>query len=82
MSRWFFLKDTFFGYINPKTGHIRSIVLFDQGFEVASGMYAIGLQTGFQIQTLSRQITIKCWTRRKGKEWTEALKEIAGGTGN
>ncbi|KAJ8922579.1 hypothetical protein NQ315_007609 [Exocentrus adspersus] len=77
VKRWFFLKDTFFGYINPDSGRLKCVVLFDQGFEVASGMYALGLHTGFQIQTLSRQLTIKCWTRRKSKEWIEALKEIA-----
>ncbi|XP_018573262.1 phospholipase D2 isoform X1 [Anoplophora glabripennis] len=77
VKRWFFIKDTFFGYINPDTGRVNRVVLFDQGFEVASGSYALGLHTGFQIQTLSRQLTINCWTRRRSKEWIEALKEVA-----
>ncbi|CAH0561123.1 unnamed protein product [Brassicogethes aeneus] len=80
LKRWFFIKDTFFGYINPETGQVRCVILFDQGFEVASGFYAVSLQTGFQIQTLSRQITFKCWTRRKSKEWVDTLKELAGTT--
>nr|XP_008191551.1 PREDICTED: phospholipase D2 isoform X2 [Tribolium castaneum]XP_008191552.1 PREDICTED: phospholipase D2 isoform X2 [Tribolium castaneum] len=79
-ERWFFIKDTCFGYINPDDGMIKCVILFDQGFEVASGLYSIGLQTGFQIQTLSRQIAFKCWTRRKSREWVEALKEVASGT--
>lgn len=54
--------------------------MYDQGFEVASGLYSIGLQTGFQLQTLSRQIAFKCWTRRKSREWLEALKEVAATT--
>ncbi|KAJ8953089.1 hypothetical protein NQ318_013431 [Aromia moschata] len=78
VKRWFFIKDTFFGYMNPKDGRgVKCVVLFDQGFEVASGMYALGLQMGFQIQTLSRQITFRCWTRRRSKEWIDALKETA-----
>lgn len=80
VKRWFFIKDTFFGYMNPDNGRVKAVILFDQGFEVASGMYSIGLQTGFQIQTLSRQLTFKCWTRRKSKEWIESLKEIAAST--
>ncbi|CAH1104900.1 unnamed protein product [Psylliodes chrysocephalus] len=77
VKRWFFIKDTFFGYINPDNGVVKAVILFDQGFEIATGMYAIGIQNGFQIQTLSRQITFKCWTRRKSKEWSESLKEVA-----
>ncbi|KAJ3657730.1 hypothetical protein Zmor_009514 [Zophobas morio] len=79
VERWFFIKDTCFGYINPEDGMIKSVVLFDQGFEVSSGLYSMGLETGFQIITLSRQIAFKCWTRRKSREWVEALKEIASG---
>ncbi|XP_074037615.1 phospholipase D [Leptinotarsa decemlineata] len=80
VKRWFFIKDTFFGYMNPDNGQIRSVILFDQGFEVAAGMYSIGLKKGFQIQTLSRQMSFKCWTRRKNKEWTGMLKEVAATT--
>lgn len=81
VERWFFVKDTCFGYINPKDGIVKCVVLFDQGFEVASGLYSMGLNTGFQTLTLSRQIAFKCWTRRKSKEWVAALKEVASTTG-
>nr|CAH7741167.1 unnamed protein product [Callosobruchus chinensis] len=80
VKRWLFIKDTFFGYINPENGQLKSVILYDQGFEVVTGMYSIGLQTGFHLQTQSRQISVKCYTRRKGKEWTQALKEVAGTT--
>ncbi|XP_072377195.1 phospholipase D1 [Diabrotica undecimpunctata] len=80
VKRWFFVKDTYFGYINPDTGRIKAIVLFDQGFEVAAGLYATGNKNGFLIQTLSRELRFKCWTRRKNKEWTDHLKEIAATT--
>lgn len=76
-KRWFFVKDTFFGYVRPKDGIVKCVILFDQGFEVSSGMYATGLSTGLQILTLSRQIVVKSWTRRKSKEWLAYLKDTA-----
>lgn len=42
------------GYINPKDGVVKNIMLFDSGFEVSSSMYATGLSHGLQIATLSR----------------------------
>lgn len=73
-DRWFFIKDTCFGYINPKNGQIRAVVLYDQGFEVSTGIYSTGLRNGLQICTYSRQFIVKCWTRRKAKEWMNFLK--------
>ncbi|CAG9854578.1 unnamed protein product [Phyllotreta striolata] len=75
--RWFFIKDTFFGYINPDNGIVKAVILFDQGFEVATGMYSLGLRNGFQIQTLSRQIAFQCSSQRQSKEWSQKLKEVA-----
>lgn len=76
-DRWFFIKDTCFGYINPKNGQIRAVVLYDQGFEVSTGIYSTGLRNGLQIMTYSRQFIVKCWTRRKAKEWMVFLKSNA-----
>lgn len=76
-ERWFFVKDTFFGYVRPRDGVIKAIMLFDQGFEVSSGMYSTGLNHGLQILNLSRQMVIKCWTKRKSKEWMQYLKAVA-----
>lgn len=76
-----YLQDTCFGYINPKDGRVKSVILFDQGFEVSTGLYSMGLQTGFHTLTLSRQVAFKCWTRRRVKEWVAALKETASTTG-
>ncbi|XP_066154308.1 phospholipase D2 [Euwallacea fornicatus] len=80
LRRWLFIKDTCFGYINPDTGHIRCVVLFDQGFEVASGMYNMPLNTGWQVQTLTRSLTFKCSTIRRSKEWIDALREATVNT--
>ncbi|KAK4886881.1 hypothetical protein RN001_003152 [Aquatica leii] len=76
-ERWLFIKDQCFGYLNPKTGRIGSVILFDQGFEVSAGLHSMGLQTGVQIVTLSRQLVFQCWTRRKCKDWINAFKEVA-----
>ncbi|XP_026745691.1 phospholipase D2 isoform X1 [Trichoplusia ni] len=79
-ERWFFVKDTFFGYIRPRDGVIKAIMLFDQGFEVSSGMYSTGLNHGLQVLNHSRQMVIKCWTKRKSKEWMHYLKTVANQT--
>lgn len=76
-TRWFFVKDTFFGHLNPKDGSIRCIVLFDQGFDVSRGIYSTGMRNGLQIVTHSREIVLKSWTRRKAREWMTHLKAIA-----
>nr|XP_013190121.1 unnamed protein product [Amyelois transitella] len=76
-ERWFFVRDTFFGYIRPRDGAIKAIMLFDQGFEVSSGMYSTGMNHGLQILNQSRQMVIKCWTKRKSKEWIQYLKAVA-----
>ncbi|KAH1027619.1 hypothetical protein HUJ05_001096 [Dendroctonus ponderosae] len=80
LKRWLFIKDTCFGYLNPETGKINCVVLFDQGFEVASAMYNMPLNTGWQVQTLSRSLTFKCKTKRKNREWIEALRETTATT--
>ncbi|KAJ0179151.1 hypothetical protein K1T71_004863 [Dendrolimus kikuchii] len=76
-ERWLFVKDTFFGYIRPSDGIVKAIMLFDQGFEVSSGMYSTGMNHGLQIINLSRQMIIKCWTKRKSKEWLHYLEAVA-----
>ncbi|KAL4704091.1 hypothetical protein ACJJTC_016349 [Scirpophaga incertulas] len=76
-ERWLFVKDTFFGYIRPSDGVIKAVMLFDQGFEVSSGMYSTGMNHGLQILNQSRQMVIKCWTKRKSKEWIQYLKAVA-----
>ncbi|KAF2895274.1 hypothetical protein ILUMI_10900 [Ignelater luminosus] len=77
LERWFFIKDQCFGFINPVTGQLGSVTLFDQGFQVSSGIFTAGLQTGIQILTLNRQIVFECWTRRRSREWIQALRDVA-----
>ncbi|KAH8280415.1 hypothetical protein KR018_006689, partial [Drosophila ironensis] len=76
-SRWFFVKETCFGYIRPTDGSIRAVILFDQGFDVSTGIYQTGMRKGLQVLTYNRHIVLKCWTRRKCKEWMQYLKHTA-----
>ncbi|KAH8339964.1 hypothetical protein KR067_004173 [Drosophila pandora] len=76
-SRWFFVKETCFGYIRPTDGSIRAVILFDQGFDVSTGIYQTGMRKGLQVLTNNRHIVLKCWTRRKCKEWMQYLKHTA-----
>ncbi|XP_058174563.1 phospholipase D2 [Anopheles ziemanni] len=76
-NRWFFVKETCFGYYRPKDGVLRCVVLFDQGFDVSSGMYSTGMRNGLQIATNSRYLVIKYPTRRTAKEWMTHLKRVA-----
>nr|NP_001137610.1 phospholipase D, isoform F [Drosophila melanogaster]ACL83064.1 phospholipase D, isoform F [Drosophila melanogaster] len=76
-NRWFFVKETCFGYIRPTDGSIRAVILFDQGFDVSTGIYQTGMRKGLQVLTNNRHIVLKCWTRRKCKEWMQYLKNTA-----
>ncbi|KAJ8679652.1 hypothetical protein QAD02_015439 [Eretmocerus hayati] len=80
-KRHLVVKDTFIAYISPKDGSIKSVILIDNQFEVSSGMYSTGLRDGLQIVNLSRHIVIKCWTRRKAKEWLEHIQQIVQNEG-
>lgn len=55
----------------------RCIVLFDQGFDVSTGIYSTGMRNGLQIVTNNRELVLKSWTRRKAKEWVSHLKAVA-----
>ncbi|XP_037945177.1 phospholipase D2 isoform X2 [Teleopsis dalmanni] len=76
-NRWFFVKETCFGYIRPTDGVIRAVILFDQGFDVSTGIYQTGMRKGLQVLTNNRHVILKCWTKRKCKEWMQFLKQVA-----
>ncbi|XP_017794602.1 PREDICTED: phospholipase D2 [Habropoda laboriosa] len=80
-SRHLVVKDTFVAYIRPKDGSIKSVILMDNGFGISFGMYTTGLRNGMQIVSLSRHIVIKCWTKRKAKEWMEFIQEVSNKQG-
>ena len=65
-NRWLILKDTFVGYLDIKTGQIKSILLVDQDFKVSSGYQSTGERYGLFIENLSRLDT-------KDKKYLTAL---------
>lgn len=75
-QRWLFVKETCFGLIRPKDGIIRSVLLFDQGFDISLGSFA-GLRTGLQITTNSRYIVLKFPSKKIAREWSNYFKQVA-----
>lgn len=80
-KRHLVVKDTFVAYLNPQDGRIKSVILMDNGFGISLGVYTTGSRSGMQIANLSRHIVIKCWTKRKAKEWMEFIQEISNKEG-
>lgn len=80
-KRHLVVKDTFVAYLNPKDGKIKSVILMDNGFGISLGVYTTGSRSGMQIANLSRHIVIKCWTKRKAKEWMEFIQEVSNREG-
>lgn len=75
--RWLVVKESFIAYIRPKDGRVNCVILYDSGFEVSSGIFSTGLRRGLHIINLSRQIVIKCPTRRTTRECMAHIKETA-----
>lgn len=75
--RWLVVKESFIAYIRPKDGRVKCVILYDSGFEVSSGIFSTGLRRGLHIINLSRQIVIKCPTRRTTREWMAYIKDVA-----
>ena len=80
-KRHLVVKETFVAYLNPQDGRIKSVILMDNGFGISLGVYATGSRSGMQITNLSRHIVIKCWTKRKAKEWMEFIQEVSNREG-
>ncbi|XP_018355284.1 PREDICTED: phospholipase D2 isoform X2 [Trachymyrmex septentrionalis] len=80
-KRHLVVKETFVAYLNPQNGRIKSVILMDNGFGISLGVYATGSRSGMQITNLSRHIVIKCWTKRKAKEWMEFIQEVSNREG-
>ncbi|XP_065333308.1 phospholipase D1 [Cloeon dipterum] len=68
--RWLFVKDTFVGYVEFKTGIIKSVMLMDRRFDVTQS----SVPHYMKISNMNRSITVDCLTERKCKEWVAFLK--------
>ncbi|XP_075727869.1 phospholipase D isoform X1 [Rhipicephalus microplus] len=80
-KRWLIAKDTCVLYVRPRDGVIKSVLLMDQGFQVQSGFMATGVNHGLLVTNLTRNLLVKCWTKRKEREWKDHLQELAKTTG-
>ncbi|XP_067142293.1 phospholipase D1 isoform X2 [Centruroides vittatus] len=76
-KRWLVVKDSFVAYIRPKDGKIKSVLLMDSYFNVECGLAATGIHHGLLITNLSRQLLVKCWTKRKAREWMQHIVETS-----
>nr|WCC59855.1 phospholipase D2 ScoTox-alphaI [Hottentotta saulcyi] len=76
-KRWLVVKDNFVAYIRPKDGKIKSVLLMDSNFNVECGLASTGIHHGLVITNLSRQLLVKCWTRRKAREWMQHIIETS-----
>ncbi|CAG0914405.1 unnamed protein product [Notodromas monacha] len=79
--RWLIVKDTWLGYLQPSTGKVHAIMLFDQGFEVGRGIRQTQVPHGLIISNLSRSLVIRCWTKRKMNEWRDEILKMAKSKG-
>ncbi|XP_064490341.1 phospholipase D2-like isoform X2 [Ornithodoros turicata] len=76
-KRWLIVKDSCVIYVRPRDGAIKCVMLMDQGFQVQSGFMATGVNHGMLISNLTRNLLVRCWTRRKEREWKEQLMHLA-----
>lgn len=79
-NRWLIVKESFLVLQNPKTGAIRSVILFDSGMEVSLGLYTTGLNSGIQIVTNSKYMVLKFHNKKLAKDWASYLKAVANTT--
>ncbi|RNA10079.1 phospholipase D2 isoform X1 [Brachionus plicatilis] len=80
-SRWLVIKDTWIGYMNPKTGTVRQIMLVDQSFKVLVGEEQTGTRKGLIIENLTKTLILKCVSERQAKEWKKMILNMALTTG-
>ncbi|KAM7299428.1 phospholipase D2 isoform X2 [Ixodes scapularis] len=79
--RWLIAKDTCVLYVRPRDGAIKSVLLMDQGFQIQSGFMATGVNHGLLVTNLTRNLLVKCWTKRKEREWKDTLQDLAKSSG-
>lgn len=73
-KRWLIVKDTYVAYVRPHDGTIHSVMLMDNGWDVNRGIFGSNTAKSLTIVNSSRNLLVNCWTKRKAKEWMEALK--------
>ncbi|CAF0918739.1 unnamed protein product [Didymodactylos carnosus] len=80
-KRWFIIKDTWIGYLNPKTGIVRAVMLVDHHFHVRTGRENTGSSTKLYICNLARRLYVECGAERKATEFCEDINRMLKTTG-
>ncbi|KAG1656449.1 Phospholipase D1 [Nymphon striatum] len=76
-KRWLVIKDSFVAYISPQDGRIKAVLLMDQDFEVKCGLLHTGIHHGLLMSNATRHLLVKCWTKRKAREWAQYMVTTA-----
>ncbi|XP_070538246.1 phospholipase D1-like isoform X2 [Ptychodera flava] len=76
-KRWLITKESYVGYMRPKDGRLCCVVLMDEDFRVSSGLIHTGVHHGLLVTNMTRNLLLKCWTRRKAKEWADYISTLA-----
>ncbi|CAF0875208.1 unnamed protein product, partial [Didymodactylos carnosus] len=81
-KRWFIIKDTWIGYLNPKTGIVCAVMLVDHHFHVRTGRENTGSSTKLYICNLARRLYVECGAARKATEFCDDIGRMLKTTGN
>ncbi|CAF3695859.1 unnamed protein product [Adineta steineri] len=81
LKRWLITKDSWIAYLNPKTGHVRAIMLVDKFFHVRTGRLHTGSVKKLYISNLSRRLYLNCPTERKAIEYFDDINRMLKTTG-
>ncbi|CAF0776017.1 unnamed protein product [Rotaria sp. Silwood1] len=81
LKRWFVTKDSWIAYLNPKTGHVRAVMLVDKFFHVRTGRVHTGSVNKIYICNLSRRLYVSCPTERKAIEYFDDINRMLKTTG-
>ncbi|CAF2995169.1 unnamed protein product [Rotaria sp. Silwood2] len=81
LKRWLITKDSWIAYLNPKTGHVRAVMLVDKFFHVRTGRLHTGSVKKLYISNLSRRLYLNCPTERKAIEYFDDINRMLKTTG-
>ncbi|GFT14262.1 phospholipase D1 [Nephila pilipes] len=69
---WLFIKENFAAFIEPRSGRVEHVILFDRGFRVDTHKY----KARVLIQNLSRHMHVKCESEEQAQLWMEEFNFV------
>ncbi|KAG8431522.1 hypothetical protein GDO86_018421 [Hymenochirus boettgeri] len=76
-KRWLVVKDSFLLYLQPDTGEISFVLLFDPGFGIQIGKKGTETKYGVRIENFTRALTLKCNGYRQARWWGQQINKLA-----